>query len=200
MPRIAEGRDPAMPTSPEQKDRYRRILRAAAEHGAERGLERMQMHDVAKDAGVAIATLYRYFPSKTHLFTAILADQVRHLDKATPEPPPGTDPVAAISDLLADATGALLARPLLAHALLHSNNASVAEKSPQAQTVTFTSLMLRAGGIPDASGYALRLVNLVEQTWYGIMISALNQHLTVAEAVADTRLACRLLLREIAPA
>ena len=67
MPRIAENREPAVPSSPGQRERYRRILRAAAEHGAKNGLERGQMVDLAKDAGVALATLYRYFPSKTML-------------------------------------------------------------------------------------------------------------------------------------
>lgn len=58
MPRIAEARPSAEPSSPGQKARYQRILRAAAaKHGAEHRLERVQMHDVAKEAGVAIAMM-----------------------------------------------------------------------------------------------------------------------------------------------
>ena len=34
--------------------------------------------ELAKAAGVAIATLYRYFPSKAHLFTAVMRWQVEH--------------------------------------------------------------------------------------------------------------------------
>ena len=79
MPRVAEGRPPAEPHSEEQKLRYRRILRAAARLGNEHGLERMQMNDVAKEAGVAIATLYRYFPSKTDLFVGVLHSQIQRL-------------------------------------------------------------------------------------------------------------------------
>ena len=45
------------------------------------------MHDVAKDAGVAIATLYRYFPSKTHLFTALMGAQVERLAEVTDRRP-----------------------------------------------------------------------------------------------------------------
>ena len=50
VPRLAEDRPPAEPSSRDQKDRYDRILRAAARHGAEKGLERVQMLDVARDA------------------------------------------------------------------------------------------------------------------------------------------------------
>ncbi|MEK8145910.1 helix-turn-helix domain-containing protein [Streptomyces sp. M10(2022)] len=61
MPRIAEARAGAEPSSPKQHARRRGILRAAADIAAETGLERVQMHEVAKSAGVAIGTLYRYF-------------------------------------------------------------------------------------------------------------------------------------------
>ena len=88
MPRIAEARPPAEPSSPDQKERYRRILEPRLRHGAAKGLERMQMHDVAKDAGVAIATLYRYFPSKTHLFTALMGAQVRSSSTSWRTSPP----------------------------------------------------------------------------------------------------------------
>lgn len=85
MPRVAENRPAAEPQSPGQKARYARILSVTARLGAERGLEHVQMHDVAKEAGVAIATLYRYFPSKTHLFTAIMSAQVDHMGDDSPE-------------------------------------------------------------------------------------------------------------------
>ncbi|MDN5892812.1 MAG: TetR family transcriptional regulator, partial [Nocardioides sp.] len=170
MPRIAESRPPAEPSSPGQKDRYRRILRAAARHGAERGMERMQMHDVAKDAGVAIATLYRYFPSKTHLFTAIMSDQVRRVDAATTSLPPGHDPVEAVTGMLNVAMRQLLSTPLLAHAMMVSNNNAVAERSDDAQATSFVSVILRTAGVAVPDQHQLRLVRLVEQAWYGIII------------------------------
>ncbi|MGW4094751.1 TetR/AcrR family transcriptional regulator [Nocardia sp. NPDC004750] len=52
--------------------RRRAILRAAARLGSERGLEHVQMSDVAASAGVALGTLYRYYPSKHHLFSGLL--------------------------------------------------------------------------------------------------------------------------------
>lgn len=193
MPRIAEARQPAAPSSPEQKDRHRRILRAAAKHGAEKGLERMQMHDVAKDAGVAIATLYRYFPSKTHLFTALMGAQVERLSEVTAAAGPGSDPVEAVTDLLITAGRELLARPLLAHAMLQSNNASVAEEG-SAVTSVFGDLILQTLGVESPDEEQARLVRITEAAWYGVLISALNRHVTPDEAEGDTRLACQRLL------
>ncbi|WP_141014786.1 TetR family transcriptional regulator [Nocardioides sambongensis] len=198
MPRVAETRLPAIPSTAGQKERYQRILRAAAEHGAANGLERIQMLDIAKDAGVAIATLYRYFPSKTVLFTALLHSQVDRLDQMVSMRTNGREPQEAIADVLVQAGRRLLSRPLLAHAMLTSNNAAVAGDVPSmAVTGVFADLILKVGHIERPSPHDMRLVRLIEQTWYGVLISELNGHISAVEADADTRLACRLLLTDL---
>jgi len=195
VPRVAEGRPPALPSSPGQKDRYRRILRAAAEHGATYGFDRIQMLDIAKDAGVAIATLYRYFPSKTVLFTALLHSQVARVDRAATEVQPGQAPADAVAQVLNDASRRLLERPLLAQAMLQSNNATVAGDSPtMAVTGAFADLILRVAGVDEPTPHDLRLVRLVEQTWYGVLVSLLNGIIDRDQADLDVRLAANLLL------
>jgi len=198
VPRLSDGRAPAQPSSPSQKERYRRILRAAAEHGARHGLDRIQILDVAKDADVAIATLYRYFPSKTVLFTALLHSQVEGLDRAVAKVKPGQSPPEAVGQVLIEASRRLLERPLLAQAMLQSNNATVAGESPAlAVTGAFADLILRVAGIDSPTAHDLRLVRIIEQTWYGSLISELNGHISAEEAEEDTLLACRLLLSDL---
>lgn len=196
MPRVAEVRPAAKPSSAEQKARYSRVLRAAAKLGADKGLDGMQMHDVAKEAGVAIATLYRYFPSKTHLFTAVMAHQVDRLHAKTPVPEPEQDRVEAVADLLVDASRELLARPLLAHAMLQSNHAAHATTVEDASRIdtAFQDLLLRTLELEHPTAYDVTLVRLVEQCWYGVLISTLNRRTAMPDTEREIRLACRLLL------
>ncbi|GGO74921.1 TetR family transcriptional regulator [Nocardioides deserti] len=194
MPRVAEDRPPAEPTSREQKERYARILRAAARHGAAKGLERVQMHDIAKDAGVAIATLYRYFPSKTHLFTALMRSQVERLAAMTVERVPDESPAEGIARMLVRAGRELLERPLLAHAMMQSNNATVAQTPSAGVTEVFIDLMLDAGGITDPTPHDLRLLGILEQAWYGMIISALNRGTDPRELEEDTALVVSLVV------
>lgn len=67
MARIAEPRPAAEPSSAVQQQRRDAILQAAAALAAQKPADQVQMNEVARAAGVALGTLYRYFPSKTHL-------------------------------------------------------------------------------------------------------------------------------------
>jgi AcrR family transcriptional regulator len=195
LPRIAEHRAPAEPTTPEQHERVQRILRAAAHHGAAKGLERMQMADVARDAGVAIATLYRYFPSKTALFTGVMRDRVQRL-RDNLEDFPSDEPVEAVAELLVRAGRELLRRPLLAHAMMTSNNALAADPH-SGVTEAFKALLYTVAGIAEPTEDEARLLRIVEQAWYGILTTVLNGVIDAREAEVDTRLATRLLLGDL---
>lgn len=196
MPRISQSREPAEPRTDEQRDRVDRILKAAIQHGSSKGLERMQMADVARDAGVAIATLYRYFPSKTALFVGVMRHQVAAFGPQRVSPP-GLEPWDAVSRLLVLAGRGLLERPLLARAMMTANSAAVIESGSAAVLQVFQDLILREADISDPTPAQERLVRLVEQAWYGIITSALNGHIDADQAEEDTRLACQLLLSDI---
>lgn len=197
MPRIAEARQPAEPVSEEQKDRYRRILRAASKLGAEHGLERMQMNDVAKEAGVAIATLYRYFPSKTDLFVGVLHSQIKRLSSGSEVvvDPDGTR-ADAVAEVLIGAGRGMLARPQLATAMLQANNAAQLQGGREytEANAAFHGVLLRALGVTEPEDEDFRMVRIAEQTWYGVLVSVLNGVITIDQADADIRLAARLLL------
>ncbi|RFS81786.1 TetR/AcrR family transcriptional regulator [Actinomadura spongiicola] len=196
MARIASARPSAEPTSPEQHDRRRRILRAAARIGAEKSLERVQMHEVAKEAGVAIGTLYRYFPSKAHLFTALLAARVDRLRERVEAPAPDVGAEDAVADLLVDASRCLMAQPVLSTSMLRAS--STAHVATVADTVhidnTFRDILLRTLGIEDPTVEDVTLVRLLMQCWSGVLQWSLNGRASMADVEADVRLACELLL------
>jgi len=196
VPRIAEVRASAEPSSPEQRARHLRILRAAARLGAEKGLERVQMHEVAKEAGVAIATLYRYFPSKTHLFTAVLAEQVDRFGESLPRPEPGMTPEDAVGEVLVLASRRLLRRPALATAMLQSASAANAAAVADVGRIdrTFRKIVLRTLGVAEPTVTDVTLIRLLMQCWYGVLQMSLNGRASVTDTESDIRIACRLLL------
>jgi TetR/AcrR family transcriptional regulator, cholesterol catabolism regulator len=57
-----------------QQERRERIVRAAIALLEAGEYDAIQMRDVAQEAGVALATLYRYFTSKEHLYAAALLE------------------------------------------------------------------------------------------------------------------------------
>lgn len=195
MPRVAEVRPAAAPVSASQQARYRRILRAAAVLGARHGLDRVQMHEVAKEAEVAIATLYRYFPSKTHLFASVMAAQVDRLARDF-ERPAGEDPVEAVVELLVSASTRLLASPLLAQAMIQSNNAASAEAVAESvrTDAAFHGMLLHVLGVEVPTAEEMTMVRLVALCWYGLLTQALNGRSSLSEVESDIQAACRLLL------
>ncbi|HEY9264366.1 MAG TPA: TetR family transcriptional regulator [Mycobacterium sp.] len=58
------------------------ILDAALSVAASGGYEAVQMRAVAARVGIAVGTLYRYYPAKTHLLVAGLTREFRRLDSA----------------------------------------------------------------------------------------------------------------------
>ena len=50
------------------------LLATATRAFAERGYEASSVNDVARDAGVSVGTLFKYFPDKAALLEAVLAD------------------------------------------------------------------------------------------------------------------------------
>jgi AcrR family transcriptional regulator len=77
-----------------------RILAAAAELVAERGIERVSMDDVARAACVGTGTLYRRFGDRAGLALALLDDHTRGFQDALISGPPPLGPGAPAAERL----------------------------------------------------------------------------------------------------
>ncbi len=203
MPRIAEARVPAEPSSKLQWEKYRRMLDTATRLASENELERVQMHDVAKQAGIAIGTLYRYFPSKTHLFVGVLAreiDRLRNSFRASDGV--SVAPEEAVARLSVQALRALMRRPLLASAMIRSINTAHVDRVVDSVRVdaTFDAVVWEAARVAEPTESDIQLVRLLNQQWFGVLQSCLNGHVPEETAVADLELACRLLLHRLSSA
>ncbi|HEX2215653.1 MAG TPA: helix-turn-helix domain-containing protein, partial [Xanthobacteraceae bacterium] len=56
------------------KARHHALIAAARALAAEHGMDAVQIAPVAARAGIAAGTVYRYFPAKTDLVEALVAD------------------------------------------------------------------------------------------------------------------------------
>lgn len=66
---------------PSRVERRNRIIGTVLEQLSESDYDAVQMRDVAKAADVALATLYRYFPSKERLFAAVQLEWVERMQR-----------------------------------------------------------------------------------------------------------------------
>lgn len=190
MPRIGERRAPATPATRTQESRQGAILHAAARLGADRDIERISAQEIAATAGVALRTLYRYYPSKYHVFAAVLSAQVEKL--VAPEQN-SQDPAANVADLMGDACTAMLEHPHLAHAMITSTQA-VRARSDAVSDYSMRELILRTAGVLRPTAEQTCIARLVEQVTFGILTWTVGGELDSAQAVFDVRRACRLLM------
>ncbi len=83
----------------QKQERERRIVKAAERMFARKGYAEVAMEDVAARAGLAVGTIYNYFPSKSALLLAIVRRETESLlargRKILDDPP--SDPATAVS-------------------------------------------------------------------------------------------------------
>ncbi|MEU6539105.1 TetR/AcrR family transcriptional regulator [Streptomyces sp. NPDC047000] len=200
MARPVEAGCPAAPMSGRQAARQVRILRAASELGAREGLASVQMHEVAKEAGVAIATLYRYFPSKPYLFLSVLEWHIGQFLGDHGSEPPATrtaDPATEVADTLIALTGKLLDSRLLASAVAVSSFTEYATGVPTRIDIVERSLGQRLvrllAGRADADTCRSR-ARLLVYGWWGLFVAVLTEEISPEQGAADLRLAARLIV------
>jgi AcrR family transcriptional regulator len=116
---MTTDRQPARSRS--QQERRKKIVKSAAALASRGGVEAMQMRTVAERAGVALGTLYRYFPSKMDLVVAVVDEELDLLEGSiTKRPPRSRTPAERALDVLTRATRGLIREPELTEALIRA--------------------------------------------------------------------------------
>ncbi|MUL47553.1 TetR/AcrR family transcriptional regulator [Mycobacterium sp. CBMA293] len=190
MPRTPHDREPATPRTAAQIDRCDRILATAARLGARHGLEEVRMQDVADQSAVSITTVYRYYPTKHHLFAALL---FHYTQTAAPPRPTTGRPIDDVTELMVGIVRGMLARPQLARAMITSVNARRAESNVSGD-YNLRRNVLSVAGIAAPTAEETQIALLLEQCAYGILSWAITGETTPEQAERDMRRACELLL------
>jgi AcrR family transcriptional regulator len=99
--------------------RHEAIMAAARALAVEGGMAAVQMAPVAQRAGIAAGTIYRYFPSKIHLVSALVealsVTEIAALERSADAAP---GPMSALSAVIATFAARSLAERRLAFALI----------------------------------------------------------------------------------
>lgn len=192
VPRIGEPRAPARPATDDQENRRGAILSAASRLGAVKDIDRIQAQEIAADAGVALRTLYRYYPSKHHVFAAVLDAQVSGFRPPAASGSPADD----IAALMVAACRNLLRHKHLAHAMITSTQI-VRAQADAPDDPTLRELILKIAGVDKPTDEQLRRSRLVQQAAFGILTWTVGGALRPEDALADVDVACRLLVGDV---
>ena len=135
------------------------------------------MREVADAAGVALGTLYRYFPSKIHLLVAVMQDRLQHLQLTLRKrPPAGDDAAERVAETLMRAFRALQREPNLADAMVRALTFADRSASTEVDAVSrlTTAIVVDAMGLEDPSQEQLAVVRVIEHTWHSALITWLS--------------------------
>ena len=185
-------------SSAAQRERRQRILDATLALASKGGYDAVQMRAVAERAGVALGTLYRYFPSKIHLLVSGLAREFeRNQEKLDRTPIPGDTPYDRMLSVLGRITRTMQREPMLTEAMTRAF--MFADPGATAEVNTVARLMERMltramhEGEPTANEIAIARV--IGDVWLSNLVAWVTRRASADDVSRQLELAARLLLR-----
>jgi len=185
-------------SSAAQRERRQRILDATLALASKGGYEAVQMRAVAERAGVALGTLYRYFPSKIHLLVSGLAREFgRNQDKLDRTTIPGATAYERMLYVLGRITRTMQREPMLTEAMTRAF--MFADPSAAAEVAVVARLMERMltramhDGEPSADEIAIARV--IGDVWLSNLVAWVTRRASANDVSNQLELAARLLLR-----
>jgi AcrR family transcriptional regulator len=185
-------------SSAAQRERRQRILDATLALASKGGYEAVQMRSVADRAGVALGTLYRYFPSKIHLLVSGLAREFeRNQEKLDRAPIPGDTPYDRMLYVLGRMTRTMQREPMLTEAMTRAF--MFADPSAAAEVNTVARLMERmfTGAMHEGEPTAdeIAIARVIGDVWLSALVAWVTRRASANDVSNQLELAARLLLR-----
>lgn len=162
------------------------ILDSAAAIAIDGGYDAVKMRAVADGAGIAVGTLYRYFPSKPHVLVAVLTRAFERLGAERDWADTGVSPRQRVGHLNARLHEEWRSKPSLTEAVtrafVFADASATAEVDHAAAVIEHLLGVAIAGGEPNPQQH--RLAAVILDIWLASLI-AWVRHGTSAAAVAD---------------
>jgi AcrR family transcriptional regulator len=185
-------------TSAAQRDRRKRILDATLTLASRGGYDAVQMRAVAEQAGVALGTLYRYFPSKIHLLVSALAREFeRAQERLNRITIPGETNYERVLFVLGRITRSMQRDPLLTEAMtrafMFADPSAAAEVNAVARLMErmLTSALHEGEPTPDE----VAIARIIGDVWLSNLVAWVTRRASADDVSNHLELAARLLLR-----
>jgi TetR/AcrR family transcriptional regulator, cholesterol catabolism regulator len=180
-----------------QRERRKRILDATLVLASKGGYDAVQMRTVAAAAGVALGTLYRYFPSKIHLLVSGLAREFeRTREKLDRAPVPGETPYDRMLYVLGRMTRMMQREPMLTEAMtrafMFADPSAAAEVNAVARLMEGMLTRAMHDGEPTADDKAIARV--IGDVWLSNLVAWVTRRASADDVSHHLELAARLLL------
>lgn len=179
-----------------QAARRQRVLQAALQLGADGGYDAVQMRDVAATAGVALGTIYRYFPSKDALLAAAMVEWMQDLERRLDRRGPQGDTTSArVYDVLRRAIGTMERQPELAEAVITAliSDDREAGSASAATTDVLLRVLVRAfpeGVAPETEAVIAKVLGHV---WFSCLVAWRNGVGDLTWVGSELEAACHVL-------
>lgn len=157
----------------------------------------MQMRDVADRVGIAVGTLYRYFPSKTQLLVSALTREFQRLDAAC-DWSIGATPQQRLARLTSRLHDDWQRDPQLTEAMTRAfviaDTAAASAVNQAANVIEQLLATALAGG--DPTDHHRQIAGLIADVWLANLAAFIGNRATAAQARDHIDRAVQLLLSD----
>jgi AcrR family transcriptional regulator len=179
-----------------QAARRQRVLVSALELATEGGYDAVQMRDVATSAGVALGTIYRYFPSKDALLAAAMVEWMEDLERRLGlRGPQGDTTAERVYDVLRRAVATMERQPRLAEAVITAltSDDDAAGKASISTTDVMTRVMLQAFPEDVDAATEAAIAKVLGHVWFSCMVAWKNGVGDMTWIAEELQIACDLI-------